>query len=192
MIDFYIRWIKTTFRHSIGLIDLWTGLGAAMLGLADHYLPHAQLMTNYGWKIFIWALAAVIIVRLILAPYWIFDEDRKQISALKKLIDDKEEEKQRKIEALWALRKDGVKLRNAQIIESEVDSWKQKFDQWRDSILTEARGLSISLVNSLETLNEVRPTPARSVPYASRVHARYVPILSELIRRLEEFLNKQS
>jgi hypothetical protein len=82
MAAFYWRWLKTALRHSIGPIDLWTGLVAAILGLLDHYLPQAGLMTSYGWQVPIWVLAAVILVRLLLAPYWMWQEDASKIATL--------------------------------------------------------------------------------------------------------------
>ena len=77
---YYWRWLKTAFTHSIGVVDLWTGLITAALSIVDHYLPGLQLMTSYGWQIPVWALTAVMAVRLLLAPYWIWKEDQQKKS----------------------------------------------------------------------------------------------------------------
>lgn len=39
-------------------------------------------MTTYGWQIVIWAVAGVVLVRLGLAPYWIWKEQQKHIVKL--------------------------------------------------------------------------------------------------------------
>jgi hypothetical protein len=59
MLHYYWRWLKAAFTQSIGPIDLWTGLAGAALGIVDHYVPAAQLMTAYAWQIPIWALSGV-------------------------------------------------------------------------------------------------------------------------------------
>jgi hypothetical protein len=75
---FYRRWLKTAFTHSVGVFDLWTGLITAALGVVDHIWPQGQLMTTYAWQIPVWALAAVMAMRLLLAPYWMWIEDQSQ------------------------------------------------------------------------------------------------------------------
>ena len=67
---YYWRWVKTAFTHSVGVVDLWTGLLTALAGVIDHYWPQGQIMTAYGWQIAVWALAAVMFLRLLMAPYW--------------------------------------------------------------------------------------------------------------------------
>jgi uncharacterized membrane protein len=80
MRDYFWRWLKTAFTHSLGPIDLWTGMAVAALGILDHYWPQAQIMTAYGWQIPIWVLAAVMLVRLLCAPYWMAQEDAAKLA----------------------------------------------------------------------------------------------------------------
>jgi hypothetical protein len=61
---------------------LWAGLGAAVLGVVDHYMPWAKFGDALAWQIPIWALAAVMATRLFMAPYWIFKEQTSKISDL--------------------------------------------------------------------------------------------------------------
>ena len=75
-------WLKTASTHSVGHIDLWIGLTAAVLGVVDHYWPDAQIMTTYAWQIPIWMLAGVMLIRLLLAPFWIWQEQNKAMVAL--------------------------------------------------------------------------------------------------------------
>lgn len=81
---FWIRYLRrflaTALTRSLGPIDLWAGLGAAVLSVFDHYLPEAQLATTFAWQIPIFALAAVMAMRLVLSPYWITREDAKKLS----------------------------------------------------------------------------------------------------------------
>jgi hypothetical protein len=76
---YYSRWVKTAFTHSFGLIDLWTGIAGAVVGILDHYWPQAQLMTSYGWQIPLWALGMVVAARLLLAPSWMAEEDAQEV-----------------------------------------------------------------------------------------------------------------
>jgi hypothetical protein len=81
--SFYWRWLRTAFRHSLGPIDLWTGIAAAGLAIIDHYIPERQLMSALAWQIPIWALPAIMLVRLLVAPYWMNQEDNATIASLK-------------------------------------------------------------------------------------------------------------
>lgn len=82
MRSYYRNWLRTAFTQSIGVFDLWTGLITALLGVLDHYAPDAQVMTAYAWQIPIWALAAVMAVRLLMAPYWMAKEKEERIRSL--------------------------------------------------------------------------------------------------------------
>jgi hypothetical protein len=79
---FYRELVKRAFSQSIGPIDLWTGLAGAALGIVDHYWPAGQIMSAYAWQIPIYALAAVMVVRLILSPYWIAKENVARLTKL--------------------------------------------------------------------------------------------------------------
>ena len=76
---FYWRWIKTAVWRAPDPIDLWTGVATALLGFADHGLPWLQLMTTYAWQILLWVGVAILIARLILAPYLMAKEDIAKI-----------------------------------------------------------------------------------------------------------------
>jgi hypothetical protein len=74
--------LRRAFTQALGPIDLWAGLGAAVLGVVDHYMPWAKFGDALAWQIPIWALAAVMATRLFMAPYWIFKEQTSKISDL--------------------------------------------------------------------------------------------------------------
>lgn len=75
MLSYFWRWLKTAILRSLGPIDLWIGLTTACLVVVDHYWPAKQIMTAYAWQIPIFGLAAAMLVRLLLAPYWMAQED---------------------------------------------------------------------------------------------------------------------
>ncbi len=76
-------WFRRAFTESLGAVDLWTGLVSAALGLADHYLPRLQIMNSLGWEIPLWVLAGVLLVRLLVAPYWIWKEQQDELARLR-------------------------------------------------------------------------------------------------------------
>ena len=89
MLRYYRRWLHTAFCHSVGVVDLCSGLVGSALGVWDHYQPGAGIMTAYGWQVPILALAAVMAVRLLLAPYWMWREGQpRPIYTLKLSFDD--------------------------------------------------------------------------------------------------------
>ncbi|MEO8669602.1 MAG: hypothetical protein ABI399_13865, partial [Bauldia sp.] len=82
--EFYRRWIAAAFSHAIGPIDLWSGLIAALLTVVGHFLPAvAPLMTDLLWQTPLWAAAAVVVARLLVAPYWIWKAQEQAILDLK-------------------------------------------------------------------------------------------------------------
>lgn len=76
MWKFYWRWLKTAVRHSLGPIDLWTGIIASILAVAAHFLPGGEAVVfALAWQVPLWAFGLVIVVRLLLAPYWMWLDD---------------------------------------------------------------------------------------------------------------------
>lgn len=49
-------------------------------------------MTDLAWQIPVWTLAAVMLLRLILAPYWIYQQQREDIKNLELKIEHLESE----------------------------------------------------------------------------------------------------
>jgi len=192
---YYWRVLQAAFTHSLGAVDLWTGVAIAVLGLVDHLMPQPHLMTEYAWQIPVWAVAAVLGLRLLLAPFRLAKEDAGQIAALKLAVHDKDA-RQKALDQLWALRKIGVGLRNEPVEEATMESWLRRQNEWRQSVYEAAGGVSINLRNHLEILNEVgaAPAPSLAAPYVLRIknqlHLHFVTIISEILRRLERYLEK--
>lgn len=83
MCGFYWLWLKTAFRRSVGPIDLWSGLAGVILNGVGHYVPWVeQAMGNLSWQIPLWAAAAIVVVRLLMAPYWIWRDQKQRLDDL--------------------------------------------------------------------------------------------------------------
>ena len=85
MRSYFGRWLCTAFKRAIGLFDLWASVISMLLSILDHYWPQSQIITKYQWQIPIWMLGGVILVRLLLAPYWMAKEDAEKLSAEKRI-----------------------------------------------------------------------------------------------------------
>jgi hypothetical protein len=80
LVTFYLRWLKTAFRHSLGAVDLWSGIAGALLGIVDHFMPERGLATHLAWQLPLWVLGAVAIARFLAAPYWMAMENGALLS----------------------------------------------------------------------------------------------------------------
>jgi hypothetical protein len=90
---YFRKWLKTAFGQSIGPIDLYSGLGAAAVTGIAHFLPAWEgELNNLVWQIPLWVAAAVVGVRLALAPYWIWRSQTEKIEALKLRLKNVEDE----------------------------------------------------------------------------------------------------
>lgn len=185
---YYLRLAKTAFSRSIGPIDLWTGLVVALLGLVDHYWPQGELMMTYGWEIPIWALAAVMLVRISLAPFWMSAEDTAKIETLSNALDNKRA-RQAALNDLWKLRRKGVELRNQHIELAGIPDWENDFKVWQSEVFAAAEIASVHLRNHLEILNEVSRPPDNVNP-VSKYHFRLLSHMSEMLRRMEKYLER--
>lgn len=59
----------------------------AILAIICHFLPNGeQIINRLAWQIPIWALASVMLVRLAMAPYWIWKKDQQEINELQKTL----------------------------------------------------------------------------------------------------------
>jgi hypothetical protein len=78
---FIRRWFKTALRHSVGVADLVSSTVAAAGAVITHYAPQAtEIWQEWAWQIPVWVLCGIVVVRLALAPYWIWQEDQEKIA----------------------------------------------------------------------------------------------------------------
>ena len=92
------------------------------------------------------------------------------------------------IERLSQLRKIGVPLRNSPVTSPmEFELWAERFWSWRKEIINTAKNASNRLADRLEVLNEMYGFPAGIIPFDSE-HARLLGIMSEILRRMEKYI----
>jgi hypothetical protein len=93
---------------------------------------------------------------------------------------------------LRKLRKDGVALRNEHLRnDAEFDQWRARYVLWREETLAAAAKLSPVLHDRLETLNEIRGGIPRGVQVFSADHAYCLSIMSEILRRVDKYLEER-
>lgn len=98
--------------------------------------------------------------------------------------------KQAALTRLWELRSDGISLRNRPLSnESDYKSWKSDIDMWLAQVYEQAEKVSPNLRAYVERLDRTRTPPTLNV--VSQEHARWVRIASEVLSRLQEYLQKQ-
>jgi hypothetical protein len=87
-------------------------------------------------------------------------------------------------------RKAGVGIRNETIRnDGEFEDWSRRYGLWREEILAAAAKLSPMLHDRLETLNEMGGIPG-NVAIFSPEHRRHVAIISEILRRVDRYLEE--
>src|SRR5437762_13436458 len=80
--EFLWRWAWTAFARSLGPADL---LSSALGALAAYLIGDSPpVMSELAWKIPVFSLAAVTMLRLAVAPYWIWRQEREDVVRLAK------------------------------------------------------------------------------------------------------------
>jgi hypothetical protein len=157
VLAYYFRWFKTAIDlHSWGFVDLAVGLVGLTLLAIDFFWPELAL-GGRTTKIILVTAAIMVVLHLLSAPYRMAHEDAAKIARLEKALDDKEA-KLNALRELWGLRRNGVILRNEEVMQIETDrepAWYREYEAWRLAVLVQAGIISVNLENWLETLNEV-------------------------------------
>lgn len=91
LLTFYRRLLSKAFWHSFGVADfISTLLGITLPLVAKLFPKEGGAMSDLTWQIPLTALSAIFIIRLLLAPYWIYEESEeksKQIADEKKALE---------------------------------------------------------------------------------------------------------
>lgn len=98
------------------------------------------------------------------------------------------EARQQSINKLWQLRSEGVGIRNKKITAEEFDDWYTAYEEWEKRVFHEAGLVSENLKQWLTTLDRVRLGPTTKFPSIDEVHERHKNNLSEVLQRLQDFL----
>ncbi len=81
MREYFKLWGQRAFSQTLGSADLWSSIAGAVLAAIVHFYPTSETTVNgLAWQIPLWALATVTAARLICAPYWIWKEQRKELT----------------------------------------------------------------------------------------------------------------
>jgi hypothetical protein len=88
---------------------------------------------------------------------------------------------------LWELREEGVQLRNEGIATSAMAAWEDKFKKWHAAILSQAALVSMDLRHSLDPLDKL---PMETTKYPDPKHQMNVSIVSEILVRIKNYLDK--
>ena len=126
------------------------------------------------------------VINFFSAPSVLQNEADETIKSLETKLFSKEK-RQEAITSLWDLRKEGVDHRNKRINETEIGEWNRIEGDWYQRTLNEAENVSLNLRRWLETLDRVREPP-QLPPAASSVHNKRRRFMSEVLSRMEEFL----
>jgi hypothetical protein len=91
---------------------------------------------------------------------------------------------------LWIPRDKGVHLRNEGKTTGAFDSWTEKYVAWHSEVLKQASVLSMDLRHSFEPVDKIRPESVEAVALPIKQHEINVSVMSEMISRLYEYLNR--
>jgi hypothetical protein len=78
--EFLWRLVWTAFSRSLGTADLISGALGALAAYLFRDSP--AIMSDLAWQIPVFSLAAVTLIRLAAAPYWMWREEREEAVAL--------------------------------------------------------------------------------------------------------------
>lgn len=131
------------------------------------------------------------IVKLLAAPVQLHEEAERAVAKLQTLLDERTG-RVAAIADLAELRKLGVAHRNSSPVElpDGFTAWQWGYENWRERVLEAAGRVSMSLKYRLEVLDQMRPPP--TMPVMHPHHGKLVQIISEILLRIDEFLEKES
>lgn len=169
---------------------VWTAITVAV---ALYLGGAAALIEQFGkfWSFLIVLasfFALVLIWNFLTAPANIQRETDAEIDSLKSRLERKDM-REAAMARLWGLRAEGTQLRNEAV--NDYGVWKANFEGWHERVLKEAETVSKNLRAWLNTLDRVRPGPSRLPPAANSEHNILRSSLSEILLRLEEFLQAE-
>jgi hypothetical protein len=143
---------------------------------------------------FLITLAVVFLIKWVNAPvklyYELKDKSETEIAALNRTILDREA-RQAAMARLWVLRKEGVELRNEAIAMPGFPDWKRRSEHWHNRVMADAKLVSPNLCAWLDTLDRVRPPPARLPTAACDEHRLLRDCQGEILLRMQEFLQAE-
>jgi hypothetical protein len=92
MLEYYRLWLRTAIRRNLlEFTDLWSGLVAAAIGIVCHFFPQTEAVAqNLSWQIPVWAFGLIVVMRIFVAPYEIWKNQKGDLKILQeKILSDK-------------------------------------------------------------------------------------------------------
>jgi hypothetical protein len=136
---------RTAWRHSFHAAHSVILVLIILAGLVTYFVPRAEVMVDpHGWRVAIAVLGAIISVRLLLAPYWIWRDDKSRLSILNDRLVNEARDAARRTERTTAIDDiaDEIEWAVNNLVnpkpwplstadpESAVAAFKIKFDAW--------------------------------------------------------------
>jgi len=150
-------------------------LGLIYLGWHLQAYPTAYFLIGTG----IIALLDV----LIILPFKLWKANKAEIMTLRGSYTGARKE-------LWELREQGVRIRNDGLTTGMVAPWSKEFGDWHAKVLDQAAILSMDLRHSLDPIDKISPWNNEVVAVTNPQHQKNVSVVSEMLSRLYEFLNR--
>ena len=80
---FYLEWLRRASRRSLDITDLWLFfISSVCFGLIPSLLGYEVIVTGKWWVFVLIVFAGVFLLRFLLAPFWIWRDQRKTIEKL--------------------------------------------------------------------------------------------------------------
>ena len=192
MRHFYLDCFKRAGRGKLLHVEAISGF------LALVCLPVATYWNFFGSEILNWlpliifgtVFLGTVAIGLLTAPYKIADQLERDRNALREKLDERVA-RQAALNELWRLRSDGITLRNTRVTsDPSFAEWIEKSEAWRSEVLERAEVISMNLRNWLDRLDRCNPPPQMPWPWHNDDHAHRVKIFSEILLRMQTFLEK--
>jgi hypothetical protein len=148
-LNFYGHILSTAFHHSWGAFDTVSTLLGVLIPIVAKLHPEWEsAMSNLVWQIPLAALSMLFLVRLILAPYWIYSERDKEAARV-------EAEFTKKITELTSeLTRPKFRIKNPKVGES-YEGNKYQFDYDLENIGSQAAtDLVVKVVVAIASLDQ--------------------------------------
>jgi hypothetical protein len=161
------------------------------------YLGGAEVLIEHAGKFGTWIVVLLVFFillfswNLVTAPAKLQREADNEIATLKTKLRDREA-RQSAMARLWALRADGVAMRNQKVVgASAAVEWIKQFENWHQRVLAEAQTISPNFHAWLAILDRVRPGPTDLPQAATPEHNAQRSFQSEILLRMQEFLQAE-
>jgi hypothetical protein len=189
--EFYAECVRRAFRGKLLLVEAIAGLLAlVMVPVGLYFFPNEQGAMNWvPLVIFVAIFVIAVVVGFLAAPYQIFHELEVERNELDQKLDNRERRRVA-ISKLWELRARGVKHRNKEIAVATVPKWHKEFVAWKTEVYEQAEQVSHGFRAWLEVLDRMRREPGLP-PAANKEHLRYRHFMSEMLFRMQEFLQAE-